>query len=72
MLTAGLSTRLEIDVVRITLFPCCFAAGSLPPMPMMVNGFDHKPLERHSSAFSDFDDEMEDYPKEVRQITNDH
>ena len=41
------------------------SADSLPPMPMMVNGFDHRPLERNSSTYSDFDDEEEDYPKEV-------
>lgn len=35
----------------------------------MVNGLDHRPLERNSSTFSDFDDEEEDYVKEVSPIT---
>lgn len=35
-------------------------------MPTMVNGFDHdRPLERHSTSYSDLDDEEEDYPREV-------
>ena len=38
-------------------------------MPMMVNGFDHRPLERNSSTYSDFDDEEEEYPKEVSPLT---
>lgn len=38
---------------------------------MMVNGFDHRPLKRNSSTYSDFDDEEEDYPKEVSPLTLD-
>jgi hypothetical protein len=38
-------------------------------MPMMVNGFDHRPLKRNSSTYSDFDDEEEEYPKEVSPLT---
>lgn len=35
-------------------------------MPSMVNGFDHdRSMERHSTSYSDLDDEEEDYPKEV-------
>ena len=35
-------------------------------MPTMVNGFDHdRRMERHSTSYSDFDDEEEDYPREV-------
>ena len=34
-------------------------------MPV-TNGFDHdRAPQRHSTAFSDFDDEEEDYPREV-------
>lgn len=39
---------------------------SLPPLPSMVNGYEHeRRLERHSTSYSDFDDEEEDYPREV-------
>lgn len=44
------------------------SGGSLPLPPAPVtNGFDHdRVAERHSTAFSDFDDdEEEDYPREV-------